>query len=93
MPCCLFNIVSCWPGCLAGRVCLSVPMTRALEELFDRPIEIYSSEGEDLRPMKIDFDASGVSVTVSTNREERRREGASRGWGGVVWCGGSVLLF
>ncbi|CAN0315479.1 unnamed protein product, partial [Hapterophycus canaliculatus] len=33
---------------------------RALEELFDRPIEIYSSEGEHLRPMKIDFDASGV---------------------------------
>lgn len=35
---------------------------RALEELFDRPIEIYSSEGEDLRPMKIDFDAAGVRV-------------------------------
>lgn len=36
--------------------------SRALEELFDRPIEIYSAEGEDLRPMKIDFDASGVSL-------------------------------
>lgn len=40
---------------------------RALEELFDRPIEIYSSEAEDLRPMKIDFDASGVSF-CSANR-------------------------
>eukprot|EP00752_Nemacystus_decipiens_P004577 g4177.t1 len=38
---------------------------RALEELFDRPIEIYSSEGEDLRPMKIDFDASGLDMKVS----------------------------
>lgn len=42
-------------------VCLDPKCIRALEELFDRPIEIYSSEAEDLRPMKIDFDASGVS--------------------------------
>ncbi|CBN74632.1 OTU-like cysteine protease family protein [Ectocarpus siliculosus] len=33
---------------------------RALEEMFDRPIEIYSSESEGLQPMKIDFDASGI---------------------------------
>lgn len=39
---------------------------RALEELFDRPIEIYSSEAEDLRPMKIDFDASEVSAACRT---------------------------
>lgn len=59
----------CWPFLLqnaAGparsfRFCFLYSATlRALEELFDRPIEIYSSEGEDLRPMKIDFDASGV---------------------------------
>ncbi|CAN0439684.1 unnamed protein product, partial [Laminaria digitata] len=38
---------------------------RALEELFDRPIEIYSSEGEDLRPMKIDFDAAGLGMEMA----------------------------
>ncbi|CAM9737471.1 unnamed protein product, partial [Sphacelaria rigidula] len=33
---------------------------RALEEMFDRPIEIFSSDAEDLRPMKIDFEASSL---------------------------------
>lgn len=33
---------------------------RALEELFDRPIEIYVPDREDLKPMKTDFEASCV---------------------------------
>ncbi|CAN0016456.1 unnamed protein product, partial [Ectocarpus sp. 13 AM-2016] len=38
---------------------------RALEEMFDRPIEIYSSESEGLQPMKIDFDASGLDMGMA----------------------------
>ena len=33
----------------------------ALEEILDRPIEIYSSDAEELVPMKIDFDSAAVS--------------------------------
>ena len=37
---------------------------------FIRPIEIYSSDAEDLRPMKIAFDAAAVSLLTNnyTNR-------------------------
>ncbi|CAM9893776.1 unnamed protein product, partial [Ectocarpus sp. 8 AP-2014] len=38
---------------------------RALEEMFDRPIEIYSSESAGLQPMKIDFDASGLDMGMA----------------------------
>ncbi|CAM9519251.1 unnamed protein product, partial [Discosporangium mesarthrocarpum] len=38
---------------------------RALEELYDRPIEIYSSEAGDLKPMKIDFHASAVDLDMT----------------------------
>ena len=34
----------------------------AIEEVFDRSIEIYSSDAEDLMPMTIDFDAATVSL-------------------------------
>ena len=33
----------------------------ALEEILDRPIEIYSSDAEELVSMKIDFDSAAVS--------------------------------
>ena len=33
-----------------------------MEEVFDRSIEIYSSDAEDLMPMTIDFDAATVSL-------------------------------
>ncbi|CAM9490096.1 unnamed protein product, partial [Choristocarpus tenellus] len=38
---------------------------RALEELFDRPIEIFSSEADNLAPMKIDFHASSVDLDMA----------------------------
>ena len=41
----------------------------ALEEILDRPIEIYSSEAIELVPMKIDFDsAAAVSQPASLRK-------------------------
>ena len=34
----------------------------AIEEVYDRKIEIYSADGGDLTPMITDFDAATVSV-------------------------------
>ena len=39
----------------------------ALEEILDRPIEIYSSDAEELVPMKIDFDSAAVSQPLTKN--------------------------
>ncbi len=68
--------------CLSA--CLHSATLRALEELFDRPIEIYSSEGEDLRPMKIDFDASGVSTLFRPACWLEKVEGHVAGRGGAT---------
>lgn len=60
------GICSWLSGSINGKCCMLAALfslvLRALEEMFDRPIEIYSSESEGLQPMKIDFDASGVSL-------------------------------